>query len=49
MNLIIRIQKKAREDATNEWVELYNTGSADINLQGWRYNGAQALFKSVHH
>ena len=32
----IRIQKKSSEDATNEWVrKLYNTGSADINLQGW--------------
>jgi hypothetical protein len=23
------------EDDTNEWVELFNTGSEDINLQGW--------------
>ena len=27
--------EESSEDATNEWVELYNTGSADINLQGW--------------
>ncbi|MEC8380505.1 MAG: lamin tail domain-containing protein [Myxococcota bacterium] len=27
--------EESSEDATNEWVELYNSGSSDINLLGW--------------
>lgn len=27
--------EESSEDETNEWVELYNSGNTDVNLQGW--------------
>ena len=38
--------EESSEDATNEWVELYNTGSSDINLEGWALQWGTSSYSS---
>lgn len=37
----------APQDASNEWFELYNNGSSDVNLQNWKWKDATSAVRTI--